>query len=104
MEILSHALYMLLLLRPLSILYHTIFMRGSHPLPNQLPGEHTGLHLMRGSTSLSFDPSMQHLRIHSLIVDRSTVAGHVPMDHTCSFMCTSHIDMTAHNPAFIQVG
>ena len=29
--------------------FHTVsyhFLRGSHPLPDQLPGEHTGLHLM----------------------------------------------------------
>ena len=40
---------------------------------------------------------------HSLTVDRSMVVGHIPMDHTCSFMCTSHIDMTVHNPAFLRV-
>ena len=84
--------------------FHTVsyhFLRGSHSLPDQLPEEHTGPHLMQGSTSLLFDPSPQHfLHIHSLIVDRSMVVGHVPTDHMCSFMCTSHIDMTAHNPAF----
>ena len=86
--------------------FHTVsypFLRGSHPLPDQLLGEHTGPHVMQGSTSLSFDPSVQHfLHIHSLIVDRSTVVGHVPMNRTCSFMCTSHIDMTAHNLAFFM--
>ena len=43
--------------------FHTVsycFLRGSHPIPDQLPGEHTGLHLMQGSTSLSFNPSAQH--------------------------------------------
>ena len=42
-------------------------------------------------------------RAHSLTVDRSTVVGHILMDHMCSFMCTSHIDMTVHNPAFLRV-
>ena len=36
-------------------------------------------------------------------VVRSMVVGHVPTDHTCSFMCTNHIDMTVHNPAFLRV-
>ena len=28
------------------------------------------------------------------------VVGHVLMVHTCSFICTNHIDMIAHTPAF----
>ena len=44
---------------------------------------------------------MWHSLTHSFMADRRMVVGHVPMDHTCSFMCTSHIDMTAHNPAFL---
>ena len=40
---------------------------------------------------------------HSLTLDRSTVVGHIPTDHTCSFECTNHIDMTVHNPAFLWV-
>ena len=28
------------------------------------------------------------------------VAGHILIVHTCSLMCTNHIDMTAHTPAF----
>ena len=47
---------------------------------------------------------MWHSPTHSHMVDRSTVVGHVLMDHTCSFMCTSHIDMTTHHPAFLRVG
>ena len=35
---------------------------------------------------------------------RSMVVGHVLMVHTCSFMCTNHVDMIAHTPAFLQVG
>ena len=30
------------------------------------------------------------------------VVGHVLTDHTCSFMCTSHIDMTVHNQVFFM--
>ena len=89
-------------------LFHAVschFLRGRHPLPDQLPGEHTGLHLMQGSTSFIVQPfSAALLLLHSLMVDRSMGVGHVLMDHMCSFMCTSHIDMTAHNPAFLQVG
>ena len=48
--------------------------------------------------------SMQHSLTDSLVADRRMVVGHVPMDHTCSFISTSHIDMTANNPAFLQVG
>ena len=32
---------------------------------------------------------------------RSMVVGHIPMDHTCSSMCTNHRDMTAHTPDFL---
>ena len=32
------------------------------------------------------------------------VGGHVLMDHMCSFLCTCHIDMTVHTPAFLHVG
>ena len=35
---------------------------------------------------------------------RSMVVGHVPMVHTCSFMCTNHADMIAHTLAFLWVG
>ena len=34
------------------------------------------------------------------MVGRSMVVGHILMVHTCSLMCTNHIDMTAHTPAF----
>ena len=87
--------------RPLfSVLCHS-FLRGSHPLQDQLPGEHTVSAISGGAVPLflSFGPSVQHLHIHSLIVDRSMVVGHVLMDHMCSFMCTNHIDMTATQPS-----
>ena len=37
---------------------------------------------------------------YSYLVGRSMVVRHIPMVHTCSLMCTNHIDMTAHTQAF----
>ena len=37
-------------------------------------------------------------------VDRSTMDGYVPTVHRCSFMCTTHIDRTAHTPALTSWG
>ena len=42
--------------------------------------------------------------LHILQSGRSVVVGHVLMVHTCSFMCTNHIDMIAHTLAFLWVG
>ena len=105
MEVLSHVLYMFLLLGPLSILYHTVSWGGATPSKINSLGN-IQVHIScKAVPLLSFNPSTQHiLLLHSLVVDRSMVVGHVPMDHTCSFMCTSHIDMTAHNPVFLRVG
>ena len=88
------------------ILCHTS-MRRSHPLPDQLPGEHTG-----PQTSYGADPPLQlpsvlpltHTHSHMVTKDRSMVVGHFLMVHTCSFMCTNHIDMIAHTLAFLWVG
>ena len=60
-------------------------------------------HLIWGNTSLLFGPSMQHSLAHSLMADRGTVVGHVLTDHIF-FYVHSHIDMTAHTPAFLWVG
>ena len=80
-------------------------MRGSHPLPDQLPGEHTGPHHTLCSIPSNNCLQCCHTYTHSLMVDRrSTVVGHVPMVHMCSFMCTNHIDMIAHTPAFNKLG
>ena len=35
---------------------------------------------------------------------RSMVVRHVLMVHTCSFLCTCHIGMTVHVPAYLWVG
>ena len=32
------------------------------------------------------------------------VVGYVLTVHTCSFVCTNHIDMIAHTPAFHELG
>ena len=82
------------------------FLEGEPPLPRSTPwGAYRSASHVSQYLFLSFDPSAQQfLLLHSLLVDRSTVVGHVPIDHTCSFMCTSHIDMAAHNLAFIWVG
>ena len=39
---------------------------------------------------------------HSYLIGRSMVVGHILMVHTYSLMCTNHIDMTAHTPAFFN--
>ena len=39
-----------------------------------------------------------------LQLGRSMVVGHVWTVHTCSFMCTKHIDVIAYPLAFLQVG
>ena len=73
------------------ILCNSIVLKGSHSLPDQLPGEHTGppSHT-RQYLFLSFGLSVQHSLTHSLIADRSTVAGHVPTDHTFFYLYQSH--------------
>ena len=79
------------------------FPEGEPPPPRSSPwGGIQVCHLIQGSTSLLFSLSVQHSLTHSLMADRSSVVGHVPMDHTCSFMCASHRDMTAHNLAFFM--
>ena len=85
--------------RPITLLCHAS-MRGSHPLPDQLPGEHTGLHHILCSIPSNNHLQSCHTYTHSLMVDRSTVVGHVPMVHMCSFMCTNHTDMIGHTPVF----
>ena len=84
--------------RPLLHTVSFLLLRGSHPLPDQLPGEHTGPP-SHARQCLFHSALVGSTQVQSLAVDRSTVVGHIPTDHTCSFMCTSHIDMTVHNPA-----
>ena len=87
--------------------FHTVLflLEGEPPPPRSTPWGAYRSAISGGAVPLLlFGPSVQHSHIHSLIVDRSSVVGHVWMDHTCSFMCTNHIDMTPHSPAFLQVG
>ena len=71
------------------------FLEGDPPLPRSTPWEQTGLPSDMRQYLFLFSLSMQHSFAHSLMTDRSIVNGHVPMGHTCSFMCTGYIDMTA---------
>ena len=62
--------------RPFSV--HSLFVRRSHLLPDQLPRDHTGM---------GFLPQYVNLRHPG----RSMVVGHVPMICICSFICTNHL-------------
>ena len=96
--------FTIVLLRPL---LHTVsfFIEGEPPPPRSTPwGAYRPAISYKAVPLYHLAYSMWHSLTHSLIADRRMVVGHVPMDHTCSLMCTSHIDMTAHNPAFLQVG
>ena len=106
MEVLSHALCMFFCCSGHFLYCIILFLEGEPPPPRSTPwGAYRSMSHVRQYLFLSFNPSTQHfLLLHSFLVDRSMVVGHVLKDHTCSFMCTSHIDMTAHNPAFLQVG
>ena len=77
------------------------------PSPRSTPwGAYRSASLMchRSSFFTSLQCCHSHTHSHMVIVDRSMVVGHVPMVHTCSFMCTNHIDMIAHTLAFLRVG
>ena len=77
---------------------------GATPYPINSLGSIQVCHLILSNTSFSFGLSMQHSFTHSLMADRSIVVGHIQTVHMHSFMCTSHIGMTAHTPAFLWVG
>ena len=61
------------------------FLEGSHPLPDQLPREHTGPHLMQGSISLLFDPSVQH---YTTIIDATSAHHNLRLDINSSYLTT----------------
>ena len=66
-------------------------------------------HLIWGSASLYLpsEPHIYsfHILTHSYLVGRSVVVGHILTVHTCSLMCTNHINMTAHTPVlFTELG
>ena len=76
-------------LRPSSYLHHSFILRRSHLLPDQLPGEHTGLPPYAGSVHSSIclqSHGFTHFTLtHSHLVGKSMVVGHILMVHTCSF-------------------
>ena len=83
-------------------------MRGSHPLPDQLPGEHTG-HMpqavRRSYLYNRLDCCHSHTHSHMVTADRSTVVGHVPTVHTCSFYVhQSHRHDSTHPGLFTSWG
>ena len=88
-------------LRPSSFLCHSFILRRSPLLSDQFPGWHTGLPSHVGQC-LPLICLQSHTFTHftySYLVGRSMVVGHNLMFHTCSLMCTNHMDMTAHTPA-----
>ena len=86
--------------RSITLLCH-VSMRGSHPSPDQLPGEHIGLHHILCSIPGNNHLQCCHTYTNSLVVDRSTVVGHVLMVHMCCFMYINHIDVIPHTLAFL---
>ena len=79
-----------------SVLCHS-FLSGSHPPPRSTPWGAYRPTISGGAVPLFI------IWPFSAVV-RSTMVGHVPMDHTYSFMCTNHIDMTVHNQPFYELG
>ena len=61
--------------------------------PRSTPWGATGLHHILCSIPSNNHLQCCHRHTHSLMVDQSTVVGHVPTVHICSFMCTNNIDV-----------
>ena len=84
--------------------FHFFILRRSHLLPDQLPGEHSGLPPQVGQCLPLFAFRATHLLIsqtHTLISSRQKYDGWAYSEvHMCSLMCTNHIDMTACTAAF----
>ena len=104
-KVLSHMLYMVVLLGATFSYCIIPFLEGEPPPPRSTPwGAYRSVSYARQYLFFIIQPSSTALSLLHSLVDRSMVVGHVPMDHTCPFMCTSHIIMTAHNLAFLQIG
>ena len=77
-----------------------LFLRVSHLLPSQLPGEHTVVlpHMVQSTFKpFAIVTSFFYLTLEKL----ETLWLHMNlMVHRWSLMFTGHIDMTAHTPAF----
>ena len=87
------------------LVFHS-FKGMRYLLPDQLPVEHTGdmaavCRFMLPCDNLGKCTVFLHLHYST---SANQAVGHIPMVHTCSFMCTNHIDMIAHTLAFLQVG
>ena len=75
-------------------------LKGSHLLPSQLPGEaYRGAASYGALTLLSHLPSLPASAL-SLEELEALWLGANPTVHRWSLMCTNHIDMIAHTPAF----
>ena len=75
------------------------FLRGSHLLPSQLPGEHTGCCLIQCTHLVK---PLAIITCLGLVLEELEALwlGTNLMVHRWSLMCANHIDMIAHTPAF----
>ena len=91
-------------LRPSSFLCHSFVLGRSHLLPDQLPGEHTGMppHMGQCLPLSAFRATHLHIsHTHTLTAGRWKYGGWTYLDGPHMFlMCTNFIDMTAHTAAF----
>ena len=88
-------------LRPSSFLCHSFILRRNHLLQDQLCGEHTGLPSNAGQClPLSAFRATHLLLSHTLIWYIEVWWLGIFQQSACSLMCTNHIDMTEHTPAF----
>ena len=81
-------------------------MRGSHLLPDQLPGEHTGLQATRAQ--ILFYNCLQcchsHTHSHMVTADRVRWLGMFQWSTHVLLYAPDHIDMIVHIPAFNELG
>ena len=79
-----------------------LFLRWSHPLTDQLPGEHTGLpsHTMAIPLFCLAFQCNTHLHTHSWQIEVWWLGMFQWTTH--SLMCSRHIDLTAQTPAFFM--
>ena len=91
------------LAKVLIILCHSTILRGSHLLPSQLPGEHTGLSSHSGTIPYTY-LSLRTTLIHTIMLGRQKYHDWASSDSPHMFFyCTNHIGMIVHTPAFYWV-
>ena len=89
-------------------IFHTIFGSGQAPfytfvrvghfLPDELPGDHTGHKTTSKHCDIINTCFCHHHHFATFCtVERTIIAGHVPVVCRCSLLCTHHIDVTAHS-------